>query len=362
MLRDKIRCAKYRAAIEQNAARDFVGKVVLDVGCGTGILSCFAARAGARQVYAIEASGMATQAELVIARNGFQDVIRVINKRIEDLTTADVPEPVDVIVSEWMGCFLLFENMLESVLIARDRFLKPGGKLYPRFANMYMAPVSYAEFWTANLGFLRDVEGIDVSAIAPAARAQFTESAWKSMVVPPEVLIADGALIRHIDVATITPAQLHNLHNQSFDFTIRPRQECAQLPYFSSGCPLVHWRSGDPLVFHGFVLWFDCIFEAPVGPAADPSEPPVSSKQPEPAASSSATATTGEPVILSTRPGIRTHWEQDACMFDEQVVCHPGERITGVVQLVQNFHWKRHLDVEFSFRVGVHEYHKQFTL
>ena len=46
MLRDKHRCGTYRQAIDQNAARHFAGKAVLDVGCGTGILSCFAARAG----------------------------------------------------------------------------------------------------------------------------------------------------------------------------------------------------------------------------------------------------------------------------------------------------------------------------
>lgn len=46
---------------------------------------------------------------------------------------------VDIIISEWMGYFLLRESMLDSVLVARDRFLKPGGALYPSHARLYVA-------------------------------------------------------------------------------------------------------------------------------------------------------------------------------------------------------------------------------
>jgi len=40
-------------------------------------------------------------------------------------------EEVDIIISEWMGYFLLFEGMLHSVIYARDRFLKPDGVMFP---------------------------------------------------------------------------------------------------------------------------------------------------------------------------------------------------------------------------------------
>ncbi len=46
---------------------------------------------------------------------------------------------MDIIISEWMGYFLLRESMLDSVLVARDRFLKPGGALYPSHARLYLA-------------------------------------------------------------------------------------------------------------------------------------------------------------------------------------------------------------------------------
>lgn len=65
-------------------------------------------------------------------------VIKVIQGVIE---TVNIPEKVDIIISEWMGYFLLRESMLDSVLIARDKFLKPGGALYPSHARLYFAPI-----------------------------------------------------------------------------------------------------------------------------------------------------------------------------------------------------------------------------
>lgn len=57
------------------------------------------------------------------------------------METVELPEKVDIIISEWMGYFLLRESMLDSVLIARDKYLKPGGSLFPSHANMYIAPI-----------------------------------------------------------------------------------------------------------------------------------------------------------------------------------------------------------------------------
>ncbi|CAE8616029.1 unnamed protein product, partial [Polarella glacialis] len=60
--------------------------------------------------------------------------------------TVQLPEKVDIIISEWMGNFLLKEAMLDTVLLARDRFLKPGGALYPSHATLYLAPCSHGCF------------------------------------------------------------------------------------------------------------------------------------------------------------------------------------------------------------------------
>ena len=60
------------------------------------------------------------------------DVITLVKGRLEEAKLPGGPErKFDIIVSEWMGYFLLFEGMLDSVLYARDRLLADGGRLLP---------------------------------------------------------------------------------------------------------------------------------------------------------------------------------------------------------------------------------------
>jgi predicted RNA methylase len=76
-------------------------QIVLDVGCGTGILSMFAAQAGAKHIYAVECSSIIEQAKMIVEKNGFADKITLIRGKMEEI---ELPVPhVDIIVSEWMG-------------------------------------------------------------------------------------------------------------------------------------------------------------------------------------------------------------------------------------------------------------------
>jgi len=59
---------------------------VLDVGCGTGILSLFAAKAGARHVFAVDCSDIADTARAIVATNGYADRVTVIKEKIEEIT------------------------------------------------------------------------------------------------------------------------------------------------------------------------------------------------------------------------------------------------------------------------------------
>lgn len=112
------------------------GKIVLDVGAGSGILSFFAVQAGAKQVYAIEASNMANFAQQLVTANNVSDKIVVVPGKIEEV---DLPQMVDIIISEPMGYMLYNERMLETYLHAR-KWLKPGGKMFPTEGDLHIAP------------------------------------------------------------------------------------------------------------------------------------------------------------------------------------------------------------------------------
>ena len=72
LLKDEVRTMTYRNSIYHNTHL-FKDKVVLDIGCGTGILCMFAAKAGARKVIGIECSTIIDHAQRIVAANGFDN-------------------------------------------------------------------------------------------------------------------------------------------------------------------------------------------------------------------------------------------------------------------------------------------------
>ena len=133
-----MRTGTYRQVFAGNPS-DFNGKVVLAVGTGSGILAFFAAQAGAKKVYAVEASSSAQTATLLAAHNGYSDIVEVLRGRIEDI---ELPELVDVIISEPIGFLLVHERMLEAYVCARDKFLKPGGLMMPTTGCIVFGPLT----------------------------------------------------------------------------------------------------------------------------------------------------------------------------------------------------------------------------
>ena len=149
MIRDYVRTAAFRSAI---ASIVRPGDVVLDVGAGSGILSVFAAQAGAARVYAVEETTIAVLAQELAAANGVAEIVQVIRG---DVMAVEPPERVDVIVSEWLGGFGIDEGMLVPVIAARDRWLKPGGVMIPRSVTAWAALV-HDRYLQEMVDFLRD--------------------------------------------------------------------------------------------------------------------------------------------------------------------------------------------------------------
>jgi SAM-dependent methyltransferase len=168
MLRDDRRNRAFRDALHKTVNS---GDVVLDFGAGTGILSMFAAQAGAARVFAVEKTSIAHLARRIVEKNGFADRIQIIQGDIE---TVRLPEKVDVIVSEWLGSYGVDENMLAPLLIARDRWLKPGGKMLPQTVTAWICPIWNNEVYIdANLSKGRPYN-LDLSLVAEGAGQNMT--------------------------------------------------------------------------------------------------------------------------------------------------------------------------------------------
>ncbi|XVF24506.1 hypothetical protein REPUB_Repub13aG0133900 [Reevesia pubescens] len=293
MISDKVRTDAYRQALLKNPSL-LNGAVVMDVGCGTGILSLFAAQAGASRVISIEASEkMATVATQIAKDNGlwrsktntegnqnYTGVIEVVQSMVENLDKSIQIQPhsVDILVSEWMGYCLLYESMLSSVLFARDRWLKPGGAILPDTATMFVA--GFGKGGTS-LPFWENVYGFNMSSIGK----EVVEDAAKFPVVDivnHHDLVTNSAELQSFDLATMKPDEV--------DFTATAELEAKLDSLSSNHNDLEHKATSC----YGIVLWFDTGFTSRFCKEM--------------------------PTILSTSPYTpKTHWSQTILTFREPI-------------------------------------------
>ncbi|CAL4171501.1 unnamed protein product [Meganyctiphanes norvegica] len=234
MVNDVPRTTAYRDAIYKNKHL-FKDKIVMDVGAGTGILSLFMASAGAKKVYAVEASGMAQVIQQVARDNGFSDIIQVFHKRVEDIILPE-EEKVDVIVSEWMGFYLLHESMLNSIIIARDTFLSDEGTVFPSEARIYAAPCSLKSLYSEQINFWDNVYGFNMNSVKQyALRSKMIKP--EVCLVPEDDLLANPTCIKTFNLRWITEEELRLFTETTF---------------------IAIARAGN---YQGLCLWFECDFD-----------------------------------------------------------------------------------------------------
>jgi hypothetical protein len=82
-------------------------------------------------VIAVEFSKMAGKLREMIKRNSLEKIITVVEARLEEADLCIPNNSVDLIISEWMGYTLFYERMFDSVIFARDKYLKIGGHMIP---------------------------------------------------------------------------------------------------------------------------------------------------------------------------------------------------------------------------------------
>jgi hypothetical protein len=148
-LRDRHRLSAYQRALTEVVSSN---SIVVDLASGTGILGMLAVRAGAVRVYAIEESGIAGLARRIARDNRLDDVIVGVRGSSGSVT---LPERADVVVCDQLGPFGVDGGILDVSAHARERFLKPSGRLVPHAVELSLALVDDAALH-ARIGFWRE--------------------------------------------------------------------------------------------------------------------------------------------------------------------------------------------------------------
>lgn len=295
MMQDFVRTSTYQRAIYSNS-QDFQNKIVLDVGAGSGILSFFAVQAGAAKVYAVEASNMAQYAQQLVHSNNLDSKITVIAGKIEEI---DLPEMVDVIISEPMGYMLYNERMLETYLHGK-KWLKPDGKMFPSRGDLHVAPFTdealYMEQYNkANFWMQTEFHGVNLVALRDAAMKEYFR---QPIVDTFDIRICMAKSIRH--TTNFLTADEKDLHRIQID---------------------VEFHILETGTCHGLAFWFDVEF-----------------------------AGSCSQIWLSTAPTESlTHWYQVRCLLQTPIFVKQGQVLSGKVVLAAN--QRQSYDVEIDLKL-----------
>jgi protein arginine N-methyltransferase 1 len=200
-----------------------------------------ACRLGAGKVYAIEPDGVIELAREAARSNGFADRIEF----SQDFSTrVNLPEPVDVLVSDLRTVLPWFEQHIPTIIDARQRLLKPGGVLIPEQDTLWAAVVEMPEFYAHLVGHQpQDTAGFDMSA----ARKQGSNG-WAKARAQPQQLLSEPLQCATLDYQIVTDADLD---------------------------VQISWKATRSGTAHGFVAWFEAILTGDISFSNSPSAEPL---------------------------------------------------------------------------------------
>ncbi|CAB4064587.1 PRMT1 [Lepeophtheirus salmonis] len=288
MLKDEVRTLTYRSSMWHNKHL-FKDKIVLDVGCGTGILSMFAAKAGAKHVYGVDMSGIVEHAKEIVSANKLSEKITVIRGKVEEITLP--VDKVDIIISEWMGYCLFYESMLDTVLYARDKWLdKSTGLMFPDRATLYVTAIEDRQYKDEKINWWDDVYGFDMSCIRQVAIQEPLVD-----VVDRNQVVTNSCLIKEIDIQTCTKEDIP--FKSPFNLQVKRNDYIqALVTFFNIEFTKCHKRTG-----------FSTAPEAPY-----------------------------------------THWKQTVFYLQDYITCKKGEELFGEFSMRPNDRNKRDMDFEVN--------------
>ena len=159
----------------------------------------------------VDYSEVAYQAMDIVKENHLENSITIVKGRAEDLT---VDEKFDVIISEWMGYFLLFESMLDTVLYCRDHYLKEGGCIYPNKCDIQLVGIHDEDLYQSKIGYWNDVYGFKMSSI----KSNVLEEPLIE-IVQPNCIVTKPCKLIEFDLMKVSTSQLEFDEGFVLEFT-----------------------------------------------------------------------------------------------------------------------------------------------
>ena len=271
----------------------------------------FAIRAGAKDVIGVDMSTIIYKAREIVAHNGMSDVITLLQGKMEDV---QLPFPkVDIIISEWMGYFLLYESMLETVLYARDRYLSADGLIFPDKATLYIAGIEDGDYKEEKIGCKLQRNFFPRASDSLTCRLLVWDNVWGFDFTPLKRTALCEPLVDVVEMKAVVTDPTHvltiDLYNVSAD----------QLAFNAPFTLAV--RRND--FIHALIAWFDIEFSA-----------------------------CHKPIRFSTGPHAKyTHWKQTVFYLSDALTVEEGERVNGKMCSRPNDKNKRDLDISITWNL-----------